>query len=252
MVTGRWVEGGAYTWMTAQEINKPQRGALSQSYSAVFHFSWAYKQTVLVQAGKNKPELHLRLSLLYNGLCFRHCPATWRVSNFSAITGERSPVRRRTRALALQATLGIVVLVSFPFPSRLRARASSNTTRPRMPCAPALGSPSWSGWRRSRLPPNQNKEMVPGAVSPCLTLVWLLPPPLLQLPHTALLPAPFPPLRRPFHGWETWITSSNPSWRPSASGWRICSSTRAAKSGEAPTGTSTKRGARMGKGSRDL
>lgn len=52
---------------------------------------------------------------------------------------------------------------------------------------------------------------------------------------------------RSFHGWKTWTTSSNPSWRPSASGWRICSSTRAAKSGEAPTGTSTKRGARTGK-----
>lgn len=47
---------------------------------------------------------------------------------------------------------------------------------------------------------------------------------------------------------ETWTTSSSRSWRPSVSGWRTCSSTRAAKWAEAPTGTSTRPAARTGKG----
>lgn len=44
-----------------------------------------------------------------------------------------------------------------------------------------------------------------------------------------------------------WIMISRRSWRRSGSGWRICLSTKGAKWDAAPTGTSTRRGEKMGK-----
>ncbi|XP_032999492.1 cyclin-dependent kinase 19 isoform X1 [Lacerta agilis] len=96
-------------------------------------------------------------------------------------------MRRRTQASVLQATPGTVVFASSTFPRRLRARASSDTTKPRIPCGHNYWKPSLKRVAAERTPPPQKNTPKQGNGAQCGGFVPLtLARPLVPLLHPSL------------------------------------------------------------------